>query len=328
MPRRLSIALCTYNGGAHLGPQLDSLLAQTRPPAEVVAFDDGSADDTVERLKRFAAVAPFPVHVHATTDRLGPAKNFDRAIAACTGEVIACCDQDDVWRADKLAVMAAAFERQPDLGFAFSDAEAIDADGKPLGYRLWDGVAFTPAMRRQFAKGRGFDALVRYNVVTGATLAFAARLRPLVLPIGPGWMHDGWIALLASAVAPAVAIAEPLIGYRQHVDQAQGVPRRTLRRQVKLAWTMPRDQFANEHAAFEAAMHRFTMWHMIAGPSDHIALDGHAFESLVGKIDHMATRSAMRMGQWSRFATVRELLAGRYGRYSLGWKSFAQDLFL
>jgi glycosyltransferase involved in cell wall biosynthesis len=320
LPRpRLSVALCTYNGGPFLQPQLDSLAAQTRPPDELVAFDDGSTDDTVDRLRRFAATVPFPVRVHAPADGLGPAKNFERAIAACTGDVIACCDQDDVWRADKLAVIAAAFARQPDLGFAFSDAEAIDASGNPLGYRLWDGVAFTPRLRRQVDAGQIFDVLVRYNVVTGATMAFASRLRPLVLPIGAGWMHDGWIALLVSAVAPAVAIAEPLISYRQHVDQAQGVPPRTLMRQLKLAWTMPRDQFAKEAAAYGAARDRLAMWPDAPRP---------AVEDLGAKARHYQTRSTMRLKRRSRLASVGEQLSGRYRRYALGWKSFAQDLFL
>ena len=320
MSTRISVALCTYNGGPFLGPQLDSLLAQTHAPHEVVAYDDGSADDTVPALRRFAAAAPFPVHVHATADRLGPAQNFARAIAAATGDVIATCDQDDVWHPGKLAAQAAAFDRQPGLGFAFSDADAIDTDGRPLGYRLWDGVAFTPRLRSRFAAGRGFDVLVRYNVVTGATLAFTGRLRPLVLPVPPGWMHDGWIALLAAAVAPAAALPEPLIGYRQHATQAQGVDRRTLGRQLRLAWTLPRDQFDRERDAYQAALDRLSAW-----PGTNPAV----LATLRAKVAHLAVRSAVRHRRRPRLpASVGELVSLRYGRYSLGWKSFAQDLFL
>ena len=101
--------------------------------------------------------------------------------------MIACCDQDDVWRADKLAVIGEQFDRRAGLGFAFSDADAIDEGGRPLGYRLWDAVGFP---RHRFAADP-FAVLVRQNVVTGATLAFDAGLRPLVLPVPPGWMHDG-----------------------------------------------------------------------------------------------------------------------------------------
>ena len=171
--------------------------------------------------------------------------------------------------------------------------------------------------------------LVRYNVVTGATLAFAARLRPLVLPVAAGWMHDGWVALLAAAVTPAVAIAEPLVGYRQHTDQAQGVPPRTLARQLKLAWTLPRDQFAKEADAYEAVLKRLTMWHLIAGPDDHLTIDLHAIEALQAKVDHLRARSAIRLRQRPRVSTaLRELRLQHYRRYSLAWKSFAQDVLL
>ena len=60
-PRRISVALCTYNGGRYLEAQLESISAQTRQPAELVACDDGSTDDTLAILERFARRAPFSV---------------------------------------------------------------------------------------------------------------------------------------------------------------------------------------------------------------------------------------------------------------------------
>ena len=315
MPHRLSVVLCTYNAGPFLAPQLDSLLAQTRRPDELVVRDDGSTDGTLDVLNAFAA--PFPVHVHRNAERLGPARNFQNAIAAAAGDVIACCDQDDVWRPHKLATLAAAFDRRPDLGFAFSDADAIDAAGAPLGYRLWDSVGFTPGLRRRFAADP-FAVLVRQNVVTGATLAFHARLRPLVLPVPPGWMHDGWIAVLAAAVAPAVAIADPLVGYRQHAGQAIGAERMSFARQLRTARAMPPTVFADQAAAYAAALARLSGY--AARPR---------LERLVQKVAHCQARSAMRLGSRRRLpSSVAELLTLRYGRFSLGWKSFAQDLFL
>jgi hypothetical protein len=319
MPHRLSVALCTFDGGAHLPPQLDSLLAQTRRPDEVVAFDDGSTDGTVAALERFATAAPFPVRVHANAEQLGPAQNFARAITACTGDLIACCDQDDVWLPHKLATLAERFDRQPDLGFASSDADAIDADDRPLGYRLWDSVGFTPRLRRRFAHDP-FGVLVRQNVVTGATLMFAARLRPLVLPVPPGWMHDGWIALLAAAIAPTVAVPDRLVQYRQHAHQSIGAERPSLRRQMRTARTMGRTVFAEHASAYAAALVRLSDWPGV--PDRPVRLLGE-------KVAHCRTRSAIRLRQRHRLsASLAELVSLRYQRFSLGWKSFAQDLFL
>ena len=50
---KVSIIICTYNGANYLAGQLDSLLAQTCPPYELVVQDDGSSDGTWEMLEAF-----------------------------------------------------------------------------------------------------------------------------------------------------------------------------------------------------------------------------------------------------------------------------------
>ena len=57
-PAILSVALCTYNGAAYLGEQLDSIATQSRLPDEVVVCDDGSTDGTVGILQAFVPEAP------------------------------------------------------------------------------------------------------------------------------------------------------------------------------------------------------------------------------------------------------------------------------
>jgi len=98
----LSVAMCTYNGEQYLQEQLDSIIAQTRLPNEVVVCDDGSTDATLQILDEFQETAPFPVRIYRNGTRLGPTKNFEKAIKLCSGNVIALSDQDDVWMPHKL----------------------------------------------------------------------------------------------------------------------------------------------------------------------------------------------------------------------------------
>ncbi len=105
----ISVAMATYNGGRFLREQLDSIRRQSLPPTELVVCDDGSSDDTVEILRRFAEEAPFKVVIDAHGQRLGFTPNFLRAVGLCTGEIVALCDQDDVWEERKLAVCVAGF---------------------------------------------------------------------------------------------------------------------------------------------------------------------------------------------------------------------------
>src|SRR5579872_6862490 len=100
---RISVALTTYNGERYLESQLESLVTQQRPPYELIVGDDGSTDRTLEILQRFAARAPFAVQVTKNAERLGWQRNFAAVALRCAGDYVAFCDQDDVWRADKLA---------------------------------------------------------------------------------------------------------------------------------------------------------------------------------------------------------------------------------
>ena len=108
---RFSVAICTYNGADFLSDQLESIIAQSRPPDQIVVCDDGSTDETQALLKRFAATSPVPVSLHFNEKNFGSVKNFEKAISLCTGDVIALSDQDDVWRADKLQLIEDAFRK-------------------------------------------------------------------------------------------------------------------------------------------------------------------------------------------------------------------------
>jgi hypothetical protein len=249
--------------------------------------------------------------------------------------VIVLSDQDDLWLPQRLEAAEREFLALPDLGFAFADAEMCDAAGHALGYRLWQSVPFPSGARQRFHHAAddsppspatdstaAFDVILRQNIVTGATLAFAARYRSLVLPIDPQWMHDGWIALLIAAVAPVAAIDQPLIRYRQHPRQTVGALRRSLYQQYLAARQMDRNVFLDHARMYQAVLDRLTA--SGAGKAPPAAL-----RRLEQKVKHYRRRSAIRRRECSRLLpSVVELITLRYRRFSLGWKSFAQDLFL
>ena len=201
----VSVALCTYQGERFLCEQLASLLAQKRQPDELVICDDGSVDETLPLLRRFAAAAPFPVEVHANPVTLGVTENSGQAIARCRGELIALCDQDDVWKPEKLARVAQCFADDPALDALFSDTELIDTEGRPLGRRLWQEIAFNTREQALVETGRAIEVLADRFLATGAALVFRRRLLPAILPMPAAaarpreLLHDGWIALIAAA---------------------------------------------------------------------------------------------------------------------------------
>jgi glycosyltransferase involved in cell wall biosynthesis len=223
---KLSIAMCTYNGAAYLPEQLESIAAQTRLPDELVVCDDRSNDGlTREIVKAFANQVQFPARLFVNRKNLGTKKNSQRAIDRCHGDIIFLCGQDDVWKQNKLARIEAVFSSAPEVGLVFTDAEVVSEDLHTLVDSLVENSDFGTESQALVKEGKAIRVLLQGSVVTGATMAFRACLRPLVLPI-PGHtilQEDAWIALIIAAVAPLVFLKEPLIKYRQHAGQQIGV---------------------------------------------------------------------------------------------------------
>jgi glycosyltransferase involved in cell wall biosynthesis len=218
---KLSIALATYNGTLYLKEQLESIAAQTRTPDELVISDDQSTDDTLRLIEEFGATADFPVRLSVNESNLGTAKNFEKAISLCRGEVILLSDQDDVWHSDKLESVERIFEARPELSLVFSNAELVDESLRRVDETLFDLVDFNPEKQRLVKSGRALDLQLRENLFLGCTMAFRANLKKLILPIsatGP-LVHDGWIMLLVAAVGEIDFINRPLVKYRQHPAQ-------------------------------------------------------------------------------------------------------------
>jgi glycosyltransferase involved in cell wall biosynthesis len=319
----LSVAVCTFQGGRFVDKQLTSIAEQSRLPDEVIVSDDGSTDETIQIVERFAAGAPFSVRVIRNNPRLGIVKNFEQAIAASTGTVIALADQDDVWRRDKLAAIETAFARDRTLACLFTNARQIDADDRPTGDTLWDHIGFRAAERRRVRAGRAFEVLGTHNVVTGATMAFRSDVRVRVLPIPAieGMIHDEWIALVVSAYARVSCIDDTLIDYRGHPEQHMGAgsPAGGVAEWVDRARTTGRMQFLQWASQFEVVLTRLRAFPDV--PTERM-------EWLQRRIDHLRFRAALPATRMERVRPVlEELIALRYHRYSRHFWSAAKDIF-
>jgi glycosyltransferase involved in cell wall biosynthesis len=214
MTQTFSVALGTYNGEKYLQEQLDSIATQTHLPAELVVGDDGSTDKTMEILERFAASAPFPVHIVQNTENLGYGENFLQIASRCASDWIAFCDQDDIWMENKLAKVARIIDKNKDVGVVVHELTAVDEDLHPFS---------TYAMRIRFSRKVGVTKGY-YRVYLGLAIVFNRSLmnivdwqkRPIHPAIGTKWTHDGWLSVLSYAVTQRYLTTEPLGLYRRH----------------------------------------------------------------------------------------------------------------
>jgi glycosyltransferase involved in cell wall biosynthesis len=227
---RISVALTTRNGSRFLPQQLASLAAQRRPPDELVVRDDGSSDATPAILADFAARAAFPVEIEHGERWVGSTPSFESVLRRCSGDVIALCDQDDVWRPDKLEAVEEAFHARPDAGLVFSNAELIDGADRPLPHTLWQLLRCDAQGRWMLRRGGPDRCMLTRFSAPGCTLAFRSAHVAVILPFPeqlrsrrPPMHHDRWILTMAVSAAPAVALEENLVAYRIHPDQQVGL---------------------------------------------------------------------------------------------------------
>ena len=125
MTSKVSIALATFNGERFLQEQLDSLAGQSLQPFELVVSDDCSSDGTLRILQQFKQTTKFPMIINQNSERLGYRHNFRRALQHCTGDLIAFCDQDDVWYANKLERTVPLFDN-PRVMMVYHNAHIFD----------------------------------------------------------------------------------------------------------------------------------------------------------------------------------------------------------
>lgn len=321
---RISVALGTRNGGAHVARQVASILSQRPAPIELVVGDDDSSDDTlaiVERVHAEALAADGELSTRLTIIRrrpaLGVTANFAATLAACEGDLIALSDQDDEWMPGKLATLAAAFAADPELLLAHSDARLVDADGAPLGLTLLEALEASDAEREGLAAGEALPVLLRRNLVTGATVMLRRTLLESAVPIPAEWVHDEWLAAVAAAVGRVRLLPEPLIDYRQHGANQIGARRPTLA--DKLA------RLREPRAERAARLAHRTAQLAERGRSLGVAP---AVQSLLeAKADHEARRARLPRVRLARLpAVLGGVLAGRYSRYSRGAMDVLRDL--
>jgi glycosyltransferase involved in cell wall biosynthesis len=109
----ISVVIPVYNGERYLAQAIESVLAQTYQPIEVIVLDDGSSDGSAGIAQRFSGLR----YCFQPNAGLGAARN--RGIELSEGSFLAFLDADDLWVADKLTRQMAFFDADPALEMVF-----------------------------------------------------------------------------------------------------------------------------------------------------------------------------------------------------------------
>ena len=324
MTRSVSVTLCTRNGERFIEKQLRSILDQSVLPSQLVISDDASTDSTVALVTATIAAwrlgnpdAGLDVVRLENADALGITANFAQAIAAGSRELVALCDQDDVWPAHRLERIVAEFDARPDLLLLHTDAMLIDALGRPTGHSLFDSLGVTPATMQAVHSGNAFTVLMKRNIVTGATTVFRRILADIAEPFPSAWVHDEWLAIVAATAGEVDLLEENLLGYRQHGANAIGVERLGLGgRALRML----------EHGA-ERNRRLLARAEQLAARGGGFPASATQSAVITEKLAHEQFRSGLGKRRGARIVPVlREIATGRYNSFGRGMADAARDL--
>jgi len=204
--------ICNYNYGRYLATAIDSVLAQTWHPLDVLVVDDGSTDESRSVLEHYCDRIRVIFKENG-----GQASAFNVGIAEAQGEIICFLDSDDFWYPEKVEHTVAKYHEAP-WGLICHDLQGVDETGKNIGnhthsqthkYSLYSGDVLG------FVLDNGFKWV--FAPTSGLSLPTQIAQRLLPLP-EEEWRicADNPLAYAAICHAPVGVIVEPLGAYRYH----------------------------------------------------------------------------------------------------------------
>ncbi|MGG3792744.1 MULTISPECIES: glycosyltransferase [Pseudomonas] len=122
----VTVIIASYNHAPYIEQSIQSVLDQTYPNIELLVIDDGSPDDSVERIQRLQQAHGFDFRVQQNQ---GLTNTLNGAIARAKGSLIVPFGSDDIMMPDRIAVQVAYMDGKPEVGICAGNIELIDAEG-------------------------------------------------------------------------------------------------------------------------------------------------------------------------------------------------------
>lgn len=215
VPLTITLYISSFNQSSYLGESIESALAQTRPPDQLIIIDDCSTDGSRDVIDTYHRRHPALIEPIYNQRNIGIGAVRALAIERARGELVTYLDGDDLYEPRKLELEERALIEHPGAGYAYSNFTSIDHDGEHL--KTWSdggGGALLPS-------GDLFDTLASFTMPGGVCHRCELVRTQIVRRVGsyePGLnlYEDFDLALRYARHHRAVAVGEPTHRYRLH----------------------------------------------------------------------------------------------------------------
>lgn len=214
---KICVIMSTYNGEKYIEEQIESIINQQGiEKAQLIIYvrDDGSQDHTVAFLEEYRKKKNISIVINKG-ENVGAAKSFMKALQNCPcADYYAFCDQDDVWKKDKLISAIKSinhYDRNEPVLWA-SNYSVVD-DKRRI---LCKSPIYEPC--------RDDLKVLYYNNVPGCLMVFNSSLMQQIrkLSIENVRMHDIVTLNIAIITGKVIFNNESFVEYRQHGNNVIG----------------------------------------------------------------------------------------------------------
>lgn len=121
---KVSVIIPVYNSERFIAQAIESALTQTYKNLEVIVVNDGSTDNSYEKIKPYLSSIKY-----ISQENKGVSAARNTGIKNSEGELIAFLDSDDIWLSEKLDLQRDYLRSNPDVGLVHSNILYINKNG-------------------------------------------------------------------------------------------------------------------------------------------------------------------------------------------------------
>jgi glycosyltransferase involved in cell wall biosynthesis len=194
----ISCLVPVYNGELYLREAIDSILAQTYRPLEIIVVDDGSTDATPDVVAGYGDQLRYVRQANA-----GPGAARNHGLSLARGEYVAFLDADDLWHPEKLARQMTRFRARPQLDLCVTHIQ-----------NFW-----IPALHEEEARFRNHRIMRALPGYTPVTLLARRQVFNQVGPFNATFRHihdTEWFVRLAESGGVTELLSDTLVYRRLH----------------------------------------------------------------------------------------------------------------